>query len=48
VHAAGQWGDMRALLSCDHVLLMGDLNYRLQMADEQARPCTPVHDLASL
>ena len=34
---SGQWGGARAFLDHECVVLMGDLNYRLGMPDEDAR-----------
>ena len=31
----GQWGEQRRLLDCDHIVWLGDLNYRLDLPDDQ-------------
>ena len=45
---SGQWGGARAFLDHEHVVLMGDLNYRLGMPDEDARAALKRGDLQAL
>jgi len=33
--AIGQWGTSRTFLECDYTFWIGDLNYQLNMRDEQ-------------
>ena len=46
--AVGQWGGARAFLDHEFVVLMGDLNYRLGMPDEDARAALRRGDLQAL
>ena len=43
----GQWGRWKGLLDSNHVVWMGDLNYRLSMPDAQVLPL-PIHNLGML
>ena len=45
---SGQWGAARALTDHDVVVLVGDLNYRLSMPDEDARAALRKGDLQAL
>lgn len=46
--APGQWGAAGSLLEHEHVFCMGDLNYRLSLADDDAREALKKGDLDTL
>ena len=35
----GQWAEQRRLLDSEHTIWMGDLNYRLSIADDKVYSC---------
>ena len=45
---AGQWGSAAALLEHEHVFCMGDLNYRLSLAEDDAREALKKGDMDTL
>lgn len=44
----GHWGNLRSILEHDNVIWLGDLNYRINMGDEDARRLIKANKLEKL